>query len=103
MIRTENWVYVVNIHITEIDHHFKTEISSNPHNSISDIAIDHQYGEVYIATDGGLVSYRGESIAPSAAEGKPLKIFPNPVPPEYDSQIGIQDIPENALIRITTL
>lgn len=102
-IGTDNGVYVINNHITEIDHHFKTDNSPLPHNSISNIAIDHLSGEVYIATDGGLVSYRGESVAASAAEGKPLKIFPNPVPPEYDSQIGIQDMAENALVRITTL
>lgn len=102
-IGTDNGVYVVNHLITEIDHHFKADNSPLPDNSVSDIAIDHESGEVFIATDGGLVSYRGESVQSSSAEGRPVKIFPNPVPPGYDAQVGIEDIPENSLVRITTL
>src|SRR5690625_6623491 len=101
-IGTDNGGYVVNNHITEIDHHFKTENSPIPHNSISDIAIDHQSGEGYIATDGGLVSYRGESIAPRAAEGKPLRIFRNPLTPESDPQIGRHDTHNTTVKSITT-
>jgi len=102
-IGTDNGVYVVNSLITAIDHHFNIDNSPLPHNSISDIAVDHASGEVYIATDGGLVSYRGESVASFSAEGMPVKIFPNPVPPGYDAQVGIENVSENSLVRITTL
>src|SRR5690606_22397638 len=85
------------------DHHFKSENSPLPSNSIVDIAIDGASGEVFIATDEGLVSYRGE--ATTAAEGsmEGVVVYPNPVPPDYSGRIGIKNLPENALVRITTL
>lgn len=100
---TDNGVFVVSADLTAIDHHFKSENSPLPSNSIVDIAIDGASGEVFIATDEGLVSYRGE--ATTAAEGsmEGVVVYPNPVPPDYSGRIGIKNLPENALVRITTL
>lgn len=100
---TDNGVYVVNAAVDRIDHHFHVNNSPLPDNSITDIAIDHASGEVYIATLQGLVSYRGEATRSEPVSHTPLAIFPNPVPPEYSGMIGIKDLPENALVRITTM
>ena len=74
-----------------------------PSNSIVDIAIDPVSGEVFIATESGLVSYRGEATEDDPASFSPLAVFPNPVPPAYAGPIGIKNLPENARVRITTL
>lgn len=100
---TTNGVYVVNSSVTGIDHHFTAENSPLPHNSISDIAIDPVSGEVFIATDEGLVSYRGEAVESLTGASSSVTVYPNPVPPEYSGQVGIRELPENALVRITTL
>ena len=59
-------------------------------------------GEVYIRTSKGMVSYRG-----SATEGdlkqdeNKAKVFPNPVRPDFEGQIGIEGLVENAFVKIT--
>ena len=100
---TDNGVYVISGAIDRIDHHFRSDNSPLPSNSIVDIAIDPVSGEVFIATESGLVSYRGEATEDDPASFSPLAVFPNPVPPAYAGPIGIKNLPENALVRITTL
>ncbi len=100
---TNNGVYVVSAAVDRIDHHFRTDNSPLPDNSINDIAIDPVSGEVYIATDEGLVSYRGEATESMPGVFADLAIYPNPVPPSYTGRIGIKNLGENSLVRITTL
>lgn len=100
---TDNGVYVVSGALDRIDHHFRTDNSPLPDNSITDIAIDPSSGEVFIATDQGLVSYRGEATEADPGSFERLAVFPNPVPPSYHGQVGIKNLAENSLVRITTL
>lgn len=100
---TDNGVYVVSAAVDRIDHHFRSDNSPLPDNSITDIAIDPASGEVFIATVEGMVSYRGEATEAESVAHTPLSVFPNPVPPGFSGQIGIRDLPDNALVRITTL
>ena len=100
---TDNGVYVVSAALDKIDHHFRVDNSPLPDNSINDIAIDPVSGEVFIATDEGLVSYRGEATESIPGSFAELAIYPNPVPPEYTGRVGIKNLVENALVRITTL
>ena len=100
---TDNGVYVVSAAVDRIDHHFRADNSPLPDNSITDIAIDPASGEVFIATVEGMMSYRGEATAAESVTQAPLSVFPNPVPPGFSGQVGIRDLPDNALVRITTL
>lgn len=81
---------------------FTVDNSPLPSNTILDIAINGQRGEVFILTDKGLVSYRG-----TASEGGPVhqnvKIFPNPVPPDFAGQVGIEGLVSDAVVKITTI
>jgi ligand-binding sensor domain-containing protein len=69
-------------------------------NNIFDIRIDHLTGEVYIATESGLVSVRTD-----ASLGDPefdnVKVFPNPVRPNYAGPITIQGLGYNSDVKIT--
>jgi hypothetical protein len=80
--------------------HFTTANSPLPSNSIVDVAVNDKTGEVFVATDGGVVSYQGSATltdtAPSCAE-----VFPNPVQPDFVGQVGIRGLVNNAYVKIT--
>jgi hypothetical protein len=80
--------------------HFTTANSPLPSNSIVDVAVNDKTGEVFVATDGGVVSYQGSATltdaAPSCAE-----VFPNPVQPDFAGQVGIRGLANDAYVKIT--
>jgi hypothetical protein len=82
--------------------HFNRNNSPLPSNNILDISVDSRTGEVFFATDVGLVSYRG-----FATEGghrhSDVYAFPNPVRPGYSGYIAIQGLVTNARVKITDI
>ena len=81
---------------------FTKENSPLLSNNINDIAIDGETGEVFISTDKGLISYKGE-----ATEGKPAFVdvyaYPNPVPPGYQGKIAVKGLVVDSDVRITDI
>jgi len=79
---------------------FTAENSPLLSNTILDIAINQDNGEVFFVTDDGLISYRSD-----ASQGDPnynqVSVFPNPVLPTYFGPITIQGIAANSDVRIT--
>jgi hypothetical protein len=71
-------------------------------NAILDIAIDQNNGEVYFATDRGLVSFRGDASRGDITYSN-VKVFPNPVLPTYEGMVTIQGIAANSEVRITDM
>ncbi|MGB1039267.1 MAG: two-component regulator propeller domain-containing protein [Flavobacteriales bacterium] len=69
-------------------------------NKINDIAIDHRTGEVFISTDKGLISYKGEATAPQDAFVD-VYAYPNPVKPGYAGKIAIKGLVADSDVRIT--
>jgi hypothetical protein len=84
---------------TEI-HHFDTENSPLPGNSITDIAINQKSGEVFIATTSGLISYMGEAISGSDSFSD-VYVYPNPVRETYSGPIVVKGLLENTDVKIT--
>ncbi|MCH4551961.1 type IX secretion system anionic LPS delivery protein PorZ [Aestuariibaculum lutulentum] len=86
-------------------HHFTTDNSPLPSNSIRDISIDDVNGIVYIATTRGLVSFQsGSSGVLETIEN--AYAYPNPVRPGFDiveKKVKIKDISENVNIKITDI
>ena len=72
-------------------------------NGIVDIAIDPIDGEVFIATNRGIISYRGEATQGQRFHATDIEVFPNPVRPGYDGPIAIRGLAENANVNITDL
>lgn len=97
---TETGAYLVSEDGQTTIYHFTTENSVLPSNKIYDIKIKHDTGEVFFATEKGLVSFRAE-----AAEAKEnydsVYAFPNPVRPEYTGVITITGLEFNSLVKIT--
>ena len=65
-----------------------------------DVKVNDKTGEVWVATDAGVVTYRGSA---SVTEGEPhcTAVFPNPVRPEFTGTVGITGLANNALVKIT--
>lgn len=80
--------------------HFTEDNSALLSNNILDIEINPITGEVFFATEKGLVSFRSRS-SEGVSSHQNVKIFPNPVRPGYNGQIGISGLVENAIVKIT--
>jgi hypothetical protein len=82
--------------------HFTKDNSPLPSNVIVDIEIDNVTGEVFFATDRGMVSYRGTSTEASDDLSK-VYVFPNPVRPEFEGDVNISALTDNANVKITDI
>ena len=70
-------------------------------NSINYIEIDETTGEVYLATNKGIISYRGEATTGQRFHTNDVYAFPNPVRPGYNGPIAIKGLAENSNVKIT--
>lgn len=93
-------VYLVSADGTETIHHFTDSNSPLPTNEVISIAIDPISGEVFFATSQGLVSYQGDA-SEAAEKLSDIKVYPNPVRPNYKGEVRMTGFSHNALIKIT--
>jgi len=101
-VGTETGVWLFSPDGEAVVSHFTTENSPLLANKIVDIAVNNSTGEVFIATEAGLNSYRG---AATETAGKPAcaMVFPNPVRPGYTGLVGISGLPNQAQVKITDI
>ncbi|WP_400194177.1 two-component regulator propeller domain-containing protein [Hymenobacter sp. B81] len=99
---TDNGLWLFNEGADEALQHFTTANSPLPSNRIVDVAVNDRTGEVWVATEAGVVAYRGSA---TVTEGKPecVKVFPNPVRPDFAGRVGISGIANNAEVKITDI
>jgi hypothetical protein len=99
-IATLNGVWLMNADGDKVLKHFTEQNSPLLSNDVKSIAVNGTTGEVFFATAKGISSFRG--TATNAEETKnSLLVFPNPVPPAYNGNIGIRGLPENSIVKIT--
>jgi hypothetical protein len=84
----------------EVIKQFTTDNSPLISNNIIDLEIDQKTGELFIITDKGLISYRSDASYEDP-EYSDVKVFPNPVRPEYDGLITIQGIRYDSDVKVT--
>ncbi|MBW6479536.1 MAG: hypothetical protein K0B37_08920 [Bacteroidales bacterium] len=82
--------------------HFNKSNSPLPSNNILDISIDPKTGEVFFATDQGLVSYRAFATE-GQSQHADVYAFPNPVRPGYAGYIAVKGLVTNARVKITDI
>ena len=100
-VGTKNGVfYISNNGLTEY-HHFTEENSPLLSNTVQSIAIDEE-GNVYFATDKGIISYKGIATE-SKKTNSDVVVYPNPVRQDYSGLIGIKNLVANSLVKITTV
>lgn len=99
----DDGVYLISADGTETIERFTTENSPLISDEINDIAINGETGEVYIATTKGLCSYHGDATDPatSMSSGN-LKVYPNPVRPEYQGKVHITGLMANSDVKIVS-
>ena len=94
-------VYLISADGMENIHHFTATNSPLPSDNIKDIAIKGSTGEVFIATAGGLVSFRSDATRAANAYNKSdVYAFPNPVNPDYEGSVTICGLKADSDVRI---
>ncbi|WP_300567365.1 two-component regulator propeller domain-containing protein [Flavobacterium sp.] len=81
---------------------FTKENSPLPSNMINDIDINEATGEVFIATDKGLVSYKGTATV-GAENLENVIVFPNPVRPGFNGNVAVTGLMDKANVKITDI
>ncbi len=82
--------------------HFTTENSPLPSNIVNDVDINPTTGEVFFATDKGMVSYKGTAIK-AADNLENVVVYPNPVRPEFEGNVTITGLTNKANVKITDI
>lgn len=72
-------------------------------NTIVDFAFDNESGEVFIGTTSGVQSYRSDVTRGSVLHNQDALVFPNPVRPDYQGEIAISKLAQNANVKIADI
>ncbi len=98
----DSGVFMVSSNGQETKYHFTINNSPLPSNFINDIKINSATGEVFIATNKGMVSFKG--IATGANEDlNNVYVYPNPVRPNYSGTVKVAGLIDKANIKITDI
>lgn len=98
-----NGVYLISADGMETIEHFTASNSPLLDDAINDIAINGKTGEVFIATRSGLCSFYGDATDPETTMSSDLlKVFPNPVRPEYTGKVHITGLMANSVVKIVS-
>ncbi|MCS6821938.1 MAG: T9SS type A sorting domain-containing protein [Microscillaceae bacterium] len=101
-IGTNNGLWLFNSTGSQLVHHFNEENSPLPSNQILSLALNQTTGEVFIATSKGIVSYRSDATQ-GFEVNTDVKVFPNPVYPDFSGVVAIAGLVENAVVKITDI
>ncbi|WP_299254789.1 two-component regulator propeller domain-containing protein [uncultured Cytophaga sp.] len=101
-VGTTDGLWLFNDNFTEPILFFTTENSPLSSNNIISIEIHDLTGEVFIATENGIISYRSNATA-SNEDFKSAKIFPNPVRPGYSGLLTIEGLKDNVMVKVTDM
>ncbi|RED24656.1 hypothetical protein BD847_1391 [Flavobacterium cutihirudinis] len=99
---SDSGVFMVSPNGQETKYHFTINNSPLPSNGINDIKINNVTGEVFIATNKGMVSFKG--IATGVNEDlNNVYVYPNPVRPTYSGTVKVAGLLDKANIKITDI
>lgn len=97
----DNGIYLVSPDGLETIHHFTTENSPLPSNTIESIAINENSGEVFIGTSKGIASYMSDATRPEEKlDEKNIHAYPNPVRVGYNGNISIVGLTSGCNVKI---
>lgn len=102
-IGTTNGMFLFDDNGTKALVNFNTDNSPLPSNNITDIGINENTGEIFIATDLGVISYRGTATEGEETHSSDVLIFPNPVRPDFQGIVGISGLARDATVKITDI
>jgi hypothetical protein len=82
--------------------HFTKKNSPLPSNTVNDIEIDPVTGEVFFATEKGMISFKGSATA-AKDNLENVYVFPNPVRPEFEGTVKISGLVDKATVKIADI
>ncbi len=97
---TNDGVWLTTPEGDKILQHFDMTNSPLVSNQINSIGINGTTGEVFFATDKGIISYRG-AATDGGQTNENVYAFPNPVRPGYSGPITIRGLVTDANVKIT--
>jgi ligand-binding sensor domain-containing protein len=83
-------------------YHFTKDNSPLPSNVVNDIDINPLTGEIFFATDKGMVSFQGTATRPSESLADAY-VYPNPVRPEFTGTVKIAGLISKANVKVTDI
>ncbi len=95
-------VYLLSEDGTNQIHHFISRTSPLISDNVYGVSIDQSNGEVYFATELGIVSYKGDATG-GFEDFSESVIYPNPVKPDYFGPIAIRGLVNNSIVKITDI
>jgi Two component regulator propeller len=95
-------VFLVSSNGQSTIYHFTTDNSPLPSNSVLDLEINGTTGEVFMASNKGMVSFKG--IATTASNSlENAFVYPNPVRPEFNGTVKISGLLDKTNVKITDI
>lgn len=98
----DSGVFLLSPNGQETKYHFTINNSPLPSNVINDIDINSVTGEVFIATEKGLVSFKGTSTAANENLNN-VYVYPNPVRPQFSGTVKIAGLLDKANVKIADI
>jgi hypothetical protein len=98
----DSGVFLLSPNGQETLYRFTSSNSPLPSNTINDIEINGVTGEVFFATDKGMVSFKGTSTEASENLNHVL-VYPNPVRPEFTGTVKISGLLDKANVKISDI
>lgn len=95
-------IFLISPNGQETLYRFTKANSPLPSNNILDIEIDDVTGEVFFATDKGLISFLGVNTKASDDLSN-VYVYPNPVRPDFNGTVKISGLIDDANIKITDI
>jgi len=82
--------------------HFTKENSPLLSNTVRTVEINQESGEVYFATEAGLISYQADASSGNS-DYSDLKVYPNPVREDFFGDVTITGLVEETTVKITDI
>lgn len=97
----DNGLYLISADGLETIHHFTTENSPLPSNTIESVAINSNSGEVFIGTSKGIASYMSDATRPEERlDENSIHAYPNPVRAAYNGNVSITGLTYDCNVKI---
>jgi hypothetical protein len=100
-VGTEEGLWLISEFGDELIAHYTIDNSPLLSNSVFEIEINSSNGEVFIATNQGVSSFRSDATTGEDSHASKIKIFPNPVTSDFNGIVGFEGLATNALLKIT--
>ena len=85
-------------------HHFTKENSPLISNNINSIVCHPKSGEIFIATDAGMLSYQSDaSDAEPSLSRDNLRVYPNPVRPDYSGPVVLDGLVYDSDVKVVAV